>query len=79
MKIKAILGFVKELLPIFGDVKDNINDDQGGVGRFFTPRFIKQITRLIIAVVATYLLAKSNISFDEFVLILKEIKLDGWL
>jgi len=65
MIIKQILGLIGELTPVVGDVIDNVKDKQGGSGRFFTPRFIKQATRLIIACAAIYLFASGKIGIEE--------------
>lgn len=65
MILKQILGLIGELTPVVGDVIENVKSQEGGVGRFFTPRFIKQVTRLIIACAAIYLFASGKIGIAE--------------
>lgn len=65
MILKQIFTIVGEVTPIIGDVVDNIKSKDGGVGRFFTPRFIKQVTRLIITIACVYLLVKGDISIEQ--------------
>lgn len=66
MVLKQILTLIGEITPVVGDVVDNVKDRQGGVGRFFTPRFVKQMTRLIIVAACVYLFIKGDLSPEQF-------------
>ena len=63
--ILDLVGKLGELTPVVGDVIDNVKSKDGGLGRFFAPRFIKQIIRLIVAIAAVYLVLKGEISIEQ--------------
>ena len=65
MVLKTILKFIGEITPVVGDVIDNVKDRQGGVGRFFTPRFVKQMTRLVIVIAALIFFFRGEITVEQ--------------
>ena len=52
--LKIFLNLVETIVPIGGELVENIKAKEGGVGRFFAPRFIKQMVRLLVAAGAVY-------------------------
>ena len=66
MILKQILNTIADLTPIVGSIRENVASKDGGVGRFVKPRFVKSCIRLILALAACYMLAKGNISVDDF-------------
>ena len=44
--LKILLNIVETLVPVAGELVENVKSKDGGVGRFFAPRFIKQIEPL---------------------------------
>ena len=64
--LKSILNVVTDLIPVVGSIKSNLESKDSGIGNFSTPRMVKSIVRLVIAVAACYLLVKGQISVDEF-------------
>ena len=63
--IKAILKVIEYVVPIGGDIVENIKSEEGGVGRFVKPRFIKSVIKFIVAVGMTYMFITGKISIDE--------------
>ena len=63
--LKSILSVVTDLIPVVGSIKSNLESKDGGVNNFSTPRMVKSIVRLVIAVAACYLLVKGQITADE--------------
>jgi ABC-type protease/lipase transport system fused ATPase/permease subunit len=66
--LRVLLGLVEKLTeytPLVGDVIENVKSKDGGVGRFFAPRFIKQIIRLVLVALGAYLVIKGDITVDE--------------
>jgi len=57
--MKLIKSLLKGL-PLVGDFLDNIDSEDGGVGKFFRPAFIKQIIRLLVALGILYLVIKGE-------------------
>lgn len=65
MKFRKILETVVEIfIPIAGDVVENIKSKDGGVGRFLTPRFVKSVIRLLVALVTLYMVIKGDLDPD---------------
>jgi hypothetical protein len=64
-KIIFLLKEAAEFLPFVGEFVDNVKSKDGGVGRFFTPRFVKQAIRLILTLIAFYLLIKGQLSPEQ--------------
>ena len=58
--LKIFLNIVETTVPIFGDVVENVRAKEGSVGRFFAPRFIKQMIRLLVMAAAIYAFYASN-------------------
>jgi len=67
MLLKTIFQTIKSLIPVVGEIQENIksNTDASPYGHFSKPAFIKQIVRLLIALVAVYLFATGKLSVDE--------------
>lgn len=69
-KIIFILKQLAEFIPVVGDVVDNVKSKDGGVGRLLKPRLVKQIIRVLLTLIAFYLLIKGDITpeqVDEFI------------
>ena len=64
--LKILLNIVETLVPIAGEVVENVKSKDGGVGRFFAPRFVKQMIRLLVAAGAIYMMLSGKIGIDEF-------------
>ena len=62
--LKVFLKVVETVVPIGGELVENIKSKEGGVGRFFAPRFIKQMVRLLVAA-AVYDFVTGKISLEE--------------
>ena len=63
--LKVFLKVVETVVPIGGELVENIKSKEGGVGRFFAPRFIKQMVRLLVAAGAVYAFVTGKISLEE--------------
>ena len=63
--LKSILILVTDFILVVGSIKSNLESKDGGVNNFSTPRMIKSLIRLVIAIAACYLLVKGQISADE--------------
>jgi len=63
--LKIFLNLVETVVPIGGELVENIKAKEGGVGRFFAPRFIKQMVRLLVAAGAVYAFITGKISIEE--------------
>jgi|TARA_R110000823_G_scaffold259081_1_gene380333 hypothetical protein len=63
--LKIFLNLVETVVPIAGDVLENVKSKDGGVGRFFKARFIKQMIRLLVTVGAVYAFVTGKISIEE--------------
>jgi hypothetical protein len=63
--LKIFLNLVETIVPIGGELVENIKAKEGGVGRFFAPRFIKQMVRLLVAAGAVYAFVTGKISIEE--------------
>jgi hypothetical protein len=64
--MKVLLNIIETLVPIAGEVVENVKSKDGGVGRFFAPRFVKQMIRLLVAAGAIYMMLSGKIGIDEF-------------
>ena len=63
--LKIFLNLVETVVLIAGDVLENVKSKDGGVGRFFKARFIKQMIRLLVTVGAVYAFVTGKISIEE--------------
>tara|TARA_R110001592_G_scaffold1437_1_gene8619 strand:- start:519 stop:731 length:213 start_codon:yes stop_codon:yes gene_type:complete len=63
--LKIFLNIVETVVPIGGEIVENIKSKDGGVGRFFKARFIKQMIRLLVTAAAIYAFATGKISIEE--------------
>tara|TARA_R110000796_G_scaffold21344_1_gene62858 strand:+ start:1007 stop:1216 length:210 start_codon:yes stop_codon:yes gene_type:complete len=63
--LKVFLNIVETIVPIAGDVVENIKSKDGGAGRFFKARFIKQMIRLLVTAAAIYAFVTGKISLEE--------------
>ena len=63
--LKIFLNLVETIVPIGGELVENIKAKEGGAGRFFAPRFIKQMIRLLVAAGAVYAFVTGKISIEE--------------
>ena len=63
--LKVFLKIVETVVPIGGELVENIRAKEGGINRFFAPRFIKQMIRLLVAAAAVYAFVTGKISLDE--------------
>ena len=63
--LKIFLNLVETIVPIGGEIIENIKAKEGGAGRFFAPRFIKQMIRLLVAAGAVYAFVTGKISIEE--------------
>ena len=63
--LKILLNIVETLVPVAGELVENVKSKYGGVGRFFAPRFIKQMIRLLVAAGAIYMMLSGKISLSE--------------
>ena len=64
--MKVLLNIIETLVPVAGEVVENVKSKDGGVGRFFAPRFVKQMIRLLVAAGAIYMMLSGKIGIDEF-------------
>jgi hypothetical protein len=64
--LKVLLNIIETLIPVAGEVVENVKSKDGGVGRFFAPRFVKQMIRLLVAAGAIYMMLSGKIGIDEF-------------
>jgi hypothetical protein len=64
--MKVLLNIIETLIPVAGEVVENVKSKDGGVGRFFAPRFVKQMIRLLVAAGAIYMMLSGKIGIDEF-------------
>lgn len=58
--LKSLIKHGATLLPVVGDLIDNITSEAGGKGRVDWPRLIKLIIRLIIFLVMVYQLLNGS-------------------
>ena len=65
MMIGAILKLIPELLPVVGNVIDNIKSGDGGEGKVMTPKLIKSLVRLVGLIAITYLIATGNADISD--------------
>lgn len=65
MRLRILKNLAETFLPVVGEVIENIQSKDGGVGRFFAPKFIKQIIRLLTAGVVLYLIIKGEASMED--------------
>jgi len=73
MILKTILNVIESTIPVAGDVVDQIRSPEGGKGTFkITPRFVKQIIRLVVAGAVMYMAIKGTISLEEAQDIIKQ-------
>ena len=63
--LKVLLNIVETFVPIAGEVVENVKSKDGGVGRFFKTRFIKQMIRLLVTAAAIFAFATGKISLEE--------------
>tara|TARA_R110000868_G_scaffold800_1_gene5867 strand:- start:2212 stop:2424 length:213 start_codon:yes stop_codon:yes gene_type:complete len=63
--LKILLNIVETLIPVAGEVVENIKSKDGEVGRFFAPKFVKQMIRLLVAAAAIYLMLSGKITLSE--------------
>jgi len=63
--LKVFLKIVETVVPIGGEIVENIKAKEGGAGRFFAPRFIKQMVRLLVAAGAVYAFVTGKIGLEE--------------
>ena len=63
--LKVFLNIVETFVPIAGEVVENVKSKDGGVGRFFKARFIKQMIRLLVTAAAIFAFATGKISLEE--------------
>ena len=63
--LKVFLNIVETMVPIGGELVENIKSKDGGVGRFFKPRYIKQMIRLLVTIGAVYAFVTGKISIQE--------------
>ena len=63
--LKVLLNIVETFVPIAGEVVENVKSKDGGVGRFFKARFIKQMIRLLVTAAAIYAFFSGKISLEE--------------
>jgi len=63
--LKIFLNIVETVVPIGGEIVENIKSKDGGVGRFFKARFIKQMIRLLVTAAAIYAFVTGKISIEE--------------
>lgn len=63
--LKVFLKIVETVVPIGGELVENFKAKEGGVGRFFAPRFIKQMIRLLVTAGAVYAFVTGKISIEE--------------
>lgn len=63
--LKIFLNIVETIVPIGGEIVENIKSKDGGINRFFAPRFIKQMIRLLVTIAAVYAFVTGKISLEE--------------
>ena len=63
--LKTFLNIVETVVPIGGELIENIKSTDGGINKFFAPRFIKQMLRLLVPIAAIYAFITGKISIEE--------------
>tara|TARA_R110000787_G_scaffold36584_2_gene93230 strand:+ start:229 stop:441 length:213 start_codon:yes stop_codon:yes gene_type:complete len=63
--LKVFLKIVETVVPIGGEIVENIKAKEGGAGRFFAPRFVKQMIRLLVTAGAVYAFVTGKIGLEE--------------
>jgi len=70
---KVLLNIIETTIPLAGEVIEQVKSPEGGQGKFkLTPRFVKQVIRLVVAVGVIYMAIKGTISLDEAQDIIKQ-------
>jgi hypothetical protein len=70
---KVLLNIIESTIPLAGEVIEQVKSPEGGEGKFkLTPRFVKQIIRLIVAVGVIYMAVTGKIGLDEAQDIIKQ-------
>lgn len=70
---KVLLNIIESTIPLAGEVIEQVKSPEGGQGKFkLTPRFVKQVIRLVVAVGVIYMAIKGTISLDEAQDIIKQ-------
>lgn len=67
----GLLKLIPELLPVVGNVIDNIKSSDGGEGKVFTPKLIKSLVRLVGLIAITYLIATGKADVSDLDLVKK--------
>jgi hypothetical protein len=63
--VKILMFAAEWLVPVVGDIVENVQSKDGGVGRFLTVKYVKQVTRLVVALVILYLIIKGEASIED--------------
>ena len=69
--LKIFLNLVETTVPIAGELVENIKSKDGGAGRFFKPRFIKQMIRLLVTIAAVYAFVTGEIELEQIQEVIK--------
>ena len=70
---KVLLNIIESTIPLAGEVIEQVKSPEGGQGKFkLTPRFVKQVIRLVVAIGVIYMAIKGTISLDEAQDIIKQ-------
>ena len=73
MIIKGLLNIIETVIPLAGEVVEQVKSPEGGEGRFkLTPRFIKQVIRLLVAGGVMYMVISGKIGLEEAQDIIKQ-------
>jgi len=66
MILKGLLNIIETVIPLAGEVVEQVKSPEGGTGKFkLTPRFIKQVIRLLVAASVMYMFLSGKIGLEE--------------
>ena len=66
MIIKGLLNIIETVIPLAGEVVEQVKSTEGGEGKFkLTPRFIKQVIRLLVAGCVMYMFISGKIGLED--------------
>lgn len=67
--IKTLITALIDIVPLVGNIRDNIASEDGGKGKLHYVKLIKSVVRLIIALGVIYLIATGKAEVDDLKII----------
>ena len=62
---------IGQLLPFIGNAIDNVTSQDGGKGVFHSPKFIKSVVRLLVAMAIIWLVSRGQAEIEDLDIIKK--------